>query len=100
MDVNLIPISGLQRVEVLKDGASSIYGSDAVAGVVNFVMYGDRTLAPYEGAEFELRYGNTTDTDRAIVVTSEKATDNFMSLPSDLIGWGGIILPNRLARSS
>ncbi len=63
VDVNLIPISGLQRVEVLKDGASSIYGSDAVAGVVNFVMYGDRTLAPYEGAEFELRYGNTTDTD-------------------------------------
>lgn len=63
MDVNLIPISGLQRAEVLKDGASSIYGSDAVAGVVNFVMFGDRTLAPYEGAEFELRYGNTTDTD-------------------------------------
>jgi outer membrane receptor protein involved in Fe transport len=64
MDVNLIPLSGLQRVEVLKDGASSIYGSDAVAGVVNFIMFGgDRTLAPYEGAEFELRYGNTTDHD-------------------------------------
>jgi iron complex outermembrane receptor protein len=63
MDVNLIPLSGLQRAEVLKDGASSIYGSDAVAGVVNLVMFGDRTLAPYEGAEFELRYGNTTDTD-------------------------------------
>jgi iron complex outermembrane receptor protein len=62
-DINLIPISGLQRVEVLKDGASSIYGSDAVAGVVNFVMFGDRTLPSYQGAEFELRYGNTTDTD-------------------------------------
>jgi iron complex outermembrane receptor protein len=62
-DVNLIPISGLQRAEVLKDGASSIYGSDAVAGVVDFVMYGDRRLPPYEGAEFELRYGTTTDTD-------------------------------------
>jgi iron complex outermembrane recepter protein len=59
----LIPISGLQRAEVLKDGASSIYGSDAVAGVVDFVMYGDRRLPPYEGAEFELRYGTTTDTD-------------------------------------
>jgi iron complex outermembrane receptor protein len=62
-DINLIPISALQRVEVLKDGASSIYGSDAVAGVVNFIMFGDRNLAPYEGAEFELRYGNTTDRD-------------------------------------
>jgi iron complex outermembrane recepter protein len=62
-DVNLIPISGLQRAEVLKDGASSIYGSDAVAGVVDFIMYGDRRLPPYEGAEFELRYGTTTDTD-------------------------------------
>src|SRR4029453_3981180 len=60
-DINFIPISGLQRVEVVKDGASSIYGSDAVAGVVDFVMYGDRRLPPYEGAEFELRYGNTTD---------------------------------------
>jgi iron complex outermembrane recepter protein len=60
-DVNLIPISGLQSAQVLKDGASAIYGSDAVAGVVDFVMYGDRRLPPYEGAEFELRYGNTTD---------------------------------------
>jgi outer membrane receptor protein involved in Fe transport len=62
-DVNLIPISGLQRAELLKDGASSIYGSDAVGGVVDFVMYGDRRLPPYEGSEFELRYGTTTDTD-------------------------------------
>jgi iron complex outermembrane receptor protein len=62
-DINLIPISGIQRAEVLKDGASSIYGSDAVAGVVDFVMYGDRRLPPYEGAEFEVRYGTTTDHD-------------------------------------
>jgi iron complex outermembrane receptor protein len=62
-DINLIPISGIQRAEVLKDGASSIYGSDAVAGVVDFVLYGDRRLPPYEGAEFEIRYGTTTDTD-------------------------------------
>jgi iron complex outermembrane recepter protein len=62
-DINLIPISAIQRVEVLKDGASSIYGSDAVAGVVDFVLYGDRRLPPYEGAEVELRYGTTTDTD-------------------------------------
>jgi outer membrane receptor protein involved in Fe transport len=65
VDVNLIPISGLQRVEVLKDGASSIYGSDAVAGVVNFILWNDtHDNGPlFEGAEFEIRYGNTTDTD-------------------------------------
>ncbi len=64
-DVNLIPLSGLQRVEVLKDGASSIYGSDAVAGVVNFIMWDDtHDSGPlFEGAEFEVRYGNTTDRD-------------------------------------
>jgi iron complex outermembrane receptor protein len=64
-DVNLIPLSGLQRVEVLKDGASSIYGSDAVAGVANFIMWdGTRDNGPlFEGAEFEIRYGNTTDHD-------------------------------------
>jgi iron complex outermembrane recepter protein len=68
MDVNLIPLSGLQRVEVLRDGASSIYGSDAVAGVVNFIMWNDtHDNGPlFEGAEFEIRYGNTTDTDANI----------------------------------
>src|SRR5882724_6323123 len=64
-DVNLIPISPIQKVDVLKDGASAIYGSDAVAGVVNFMMWNDiRDYGPiYEGAEFGLRYGNTTDHD-------------------------------------
>ena len=64
-DVNLIPLSGLQGVEVLKDGASSIYGSDAVAGVVNFSMWDDThdNGPSFDGAESEIRYGNTTDHD-------------------------------------
>lgn len=37
VDLNLIPLSAIERVEVLTDGASAIYGSDAVAGVVNFI---------------------------------------------------------------
>ena len=37
-DPNIIPVSALERVEVLADGASSVYGSDAVAGVVNFII--------------------------------------------------------------
>ncbi len=36
-DLNVLPLAAIQRVEILKDGASSIYGSDAVAGVVNII---------------------------------------------------------------
>jgi len=62
-DINLIPIGALSRTEILKDGASAIYGSDAVAGVVNFIMLNGPGEKPYEGAELMLLYGNTTDTD-------------------------------------
>lgn len=36
-DMNVVPLAGIQSVEILKDGASSIYGSDAVAGVINYI---------------------------------------------------------------
>ncbi|MEY2496473.1 MAG: iron complex outerrane recepter protein [Verrucomicrobiota bacterium] len=62
-DINAIPISGLSRTEVLKDGASAVYGSDAVAGVVNFLMLDGPGEAPYVGAEINVLYGNTTDHD-------------------------------------
>ena len=38
VDLNMIPVDALARVEVLKDGASAIYGADAVSGVVNFIL--------------------------------------------------------------
>ena len=38
VNVNSIPVAAIERVEVLKDGASAVYGSDAVAGVVNFIL--------------------------------------------------------------
>ena len=62
-DINLIPIGAVSRTEILKDGASAIYGSDAVAGVVNFIMLNGPGEKPYEGAELFALYGNTTDTD-------------------------------------
>ena len=62
-DVNAIPISALSRTEILKDGASAIYGSDAVAGVVNFILLDGPGEKPYEGAELRALYGNTTETD-------------------------------------
>jgi iron complex outermembrane receptor protein len=41
VDLNAIPIAAIQRVEVLRDGASAQYGSDAIAGVINIVLKGD-----------------------------------------------------------
>ena len=55
VDVSLIPLSAIDHVEVLTDGASAIYGSDAVAGVVNIV-----TRRALEGAETSIRYGQST----------------------------------------
>ena len=55
VDVNSIPIAAIERVEVLKDGASAIYGSDAVAGVINFILRKD-----YVGADLSIGYGQTT----------------------------------------
>jgi len=46
-DLNVLPLATIERVEILKDGASSIYGSDAVAGVVNIITRKD------DGAEFD-----------------------------------------------
>jgi iron complex outermembrane receptor protein len=51
-DPNIIPTSALQRVEVLADGASSVYGSDAVAGVVNFI-----TRDSFDGLQFNAKTG-------------------------------------------
>lgn len=53
-DVSVFPSIGLKQVEVLRDGASSQYGSDAIAGVLNFVLKDD-----YEGGSLEARYGST-----------------------------------------
>ena len=66
-NVNAIPIGALARSEVLKDGASAIYGSDAVAGVVNFILLNGPGEAPFTGAEINLLYGNTTDHDAHVL---------------------------------
>ena len=55
VDVNTIPQGLVKSVEVVTGGASSVYGSDAVAGVVNFIL--DRT---YTGLKGEVSYGETT----------------------------------------
>ena len=53
IDLNTIPIAAIERVEVLKDGASAVYGSDAIAGVVNIILREN-----FEGIEFSHQTGD------------------------------------------
>ena len=55
VDVSLIPVSAIERVEILTDGASAIYGSDAVGGVVNFILRND-----VRGIEPMVQFGTST----------------------------------------
>ena len=58
VDLNTIPVSVIERVEVLKDGASAIYGSDAIAGVINIT-----TRDTYDGAEASAYLGENEEGD-------------------------------------
>ncbi|MBI1405646.1 MAG: TonB-dependent receptor [Caulobacter sp.] len=58
VNVNEIPSGAIQRIEVLRDGASALYGADATAGVVNTVLRTD-----YEGLRVTSRYGGSEGTD-------------------------------------
>src|SRR5216110_2923230 len=53
-DINLIPFSMIDHVDILKDGASAVYGSDAISGVVNFFL-----VHKFRGLEIGATYGNT-----------------------------------------
>ena len=58
VDLNSIPLAAVDSVEILKDGASAIYGADAVAGVVNIKL-----KRGMDGTQMLLKYGNTTNKD-------------------------------------
>ncbi|MBL8513809.1 MAG: TonB-dependent receptor plug domain-containing protein, partial [Betaproteobacteria bacterium] len=58
VDLNSIPVAAIERIEILKDGASAIYGSDALAGVVNIILRRD-----YRGGEVSVGGGATSHRD-------------------------------------
>ena len=57
-DLSTIPMEAVERVEVLKDGASAIYGSDAIAGVINIILRSD-----FQGVSIKGSYGTSGDSD-------------------------------------
>src|SRR5205085_4171055 len=65
VDLNSIPLSAIESIEILKDGASAVYGADAVAGVVNLKLRHD-----YRGAEATIEYGNTEHEDAGLFQAS------------------------------
>lgn len=79
VDLNTIPVAAIERVEILKDGASSIYGSDAVAGVVNIILrrdfdglsvssyYGENEEGDGEQQSHDFLFGATTDRSSVMV---------------------------------
>ncbi|WP_295800575.1 TonB-dependent receptor [uncultured Microbulbifer sp.] len=69
-DLNTIPLSAVDRIEVLKDGASAVYGSDAIAGVVNILLRRD-----FDGLSINTYYGQSSRDDQQ--------TDSYS------LTWGG-----------
>ncbi len=90
-DLNQIPEQMVERVEVLTGGASAVYGSDAVAGVVNFIMKKD-----FEGLQIDAQYGfyqHENDYDgvgnlRAVVAGRAATNPSQFALPEDDVSDG------------
>lgn len=88
-NLNLIPIEAVERIEVLRDGASAIYGSDAIGGVMNIILKTDfeglavkvNTSNPTRGGRDEdgvaLTFGNTGEKGRATVVVEHRAWESL-----------------------
>ncbi|WP_279244045.1 TonB-dependent receptor [Candidatus Litorirhabdus singularis] len=74
VDLNSIAPAAVDRIEVLKDGASAIYGSDAIAGIVNIIMKRD-----FYGAMLEQYYGTAEQGDGEAVTTTFQYGTGFNS---------------------
>lgn len=66
-DINMIPMEAVERVEIVKDGASAVYGSDAIAGVVNIVLRRDFVGTALKATVGQSRYGDGTQ--RSVALT-------------------------------
>jgi iron complex outermembrane recepter protein len=91
VDLNLIPMAAVQRIEVLVDGASATYGSDALGGVVNIITYRDfngtqlhaqRSFTKFNGGEMQEVNGITgtaTAKSSQVTVISYRENNSFLS---------------------
>lgn len=77
VDLNAIPISAIERIEVLRDGAAAQYGSDAIAGVINIVL-----KKGAQGGSVETSYGKYSEGDGA-----QKKINASVGIPLSEAGW-------------
>ena len=89
VDINMIPLALIERIEVLTGGASAIYGADGVSGVVNFVMKRD-----FEGAAGRVQIGGSEQGGADSAVASMTVGANFDE------GKGNITLSAEVARTT
>ena len=84
VDLNAIPFNAIDRIEVLRDGASAIYGTDAIGGVINFVLKRDYTGFEIAGSWQEPQHKGGGETGRisATAGWGSLATDGFNFLGS------------------
>lgn len=99
-DINAIPLAAVERIEILSDGASAVYGSDAIGGVVNIILRKD-----FNGAELRYGYGQTkvtggdledvsavfgTTSDRGRLIGGAAKSSRGMVYTRDQIGGQGL----------
>ena len=78
VDLNSIPLAAIERVEVLKDGASAIYGTDAIGGVINFILRKDvRGFTAGGSADVTQHGGGNTYSSYVVGGIGELAKDHF-----------------------
>ncbi|MFT4196693.1 MAG: TonB-dependent receptor [Pseudoxanthomonas sp.] len=78
VDISAIPVAAVERIEIVTDGASAIYGSDAVGGVVNVILKRD-----FDGIEVGTRHGTATD--------GGLTTHEYMAIGGATWSTGGLI---------
>ena len=81
VDLNTIPLAAVESIEILKSGASAVYGADAVAGVINIHLWKD-----FRGAQVSTYYGNTIPNDAGLFKTDILfgVGDDKMSITGDI----------------
>ena len=91
---NAMPVSGIKRLEVLRDGASAVYGTDAVAGVINTILDDD-----YEGLQVQLQFGSSEGTSLHETSGTFKWGKNFNEGRTNVSLFGNLMLRNGMPAS-
>ena len=86
---NAIPVTGIRRLEVLRDGASAVYGSDAVAGVINTQLDDD-----YDGLEFQIQFGASEGASLNETSGTMKWGKNFNGGKTNVSFFGNVMFRN------